>query len=396
MGESWESPGTRLIVRDLETILRAGLYDLRAEKLRALPHLTIMGAREGAPASARQIRDRILKLVNAIGPGPTGDFACALFGASPETRSLELQGRREVAGQVVRPERPISAEGIRKRPSGREWKLLRYLAGEIAAGEGAPEESDDGGLAHRLLALEGSDKLRAFWRLGRRSSVDIVCSEIPDEERPYFADPSDRNYLRYAKFADLDSLIYVRIRLAQLYPSLPVRDFAPSEHYDTNADALVVIGGPPWNATFREFQARLPLHFEPRSLGEDDPLILDDADGRTLAPTWTSTGTLRSDIALFVRLTLEDGPLVYLLGGCLTHGVLGAAKCFLDPRTAPANINFIEHYAHGLDFVLVCDANRIGGFLETPNLSSRDPLTLLVRDDNSTNFRSVLVSLEDA
>ncbi|WP_327118887.1 hypothetical protein OHB12_11740 [Nocardia sp. NBC_01730] len=35
--------------------------------------------------------------------------------------------------------------------------------------------------------------------------VDIVGSEIPASECPDYASPSDRNYLRYAKFADLDT-----------------------------------------------------------------------------------------------------------------------------------------------------------------------------------------------
>jgi hypothetical protein len=52
--------------------------------------------------------------------------------------------------------------------------------------------------------------LRRFWRLSAHTHVDIVCSEIPESERPTFASPHDRNYLRYAKFADLDTLIYVR------------------------------------------------------------------------------------------------------------------------------------------------------------------------------------------
>jgi hypothetical protein len=63
-------------------------------------------------------------------------------------------------------------------------------------------------------------ELRAFLQLPPGGRVDIVCSEIPPEERPAYAEPSDRNYLRYAKFADLDSLIYVRSQLAQTWPTL--------------------------------------------------------------------------------------------------------------------------------------------------------------------------------
>src|SRR5439155_5995245 len=92
-----------------------------------------------------------------------------------------------------------------------------------------------------------------FWGLSDTSRVDIVCSEIPEGERPEFASPHHRNYLRYAKFADLDSLFYVRTRLTQACPGVTIRDFSPSEHYDVDTDRLVVIGGPRWNAKYREF-----------------------------------------------------------------------------------------------------------------------------------------------
>lgn len=48
-------------------------------------------------------------------------------------------------------------------------------------------------------------EIRRFWGLDGRPTVDIVCSEISEESRPDFASPKDRNYLRYAKFADLDT-----------------------------------------------------------------------------------------------------------------------------------------------------------------------------------------------
>lgn len=177
----------------------------------------------------------------------------------------------------------------------------------------------------------------------------------------------------------------------QLFPTVTLRDFAPSEQYDTNGEALLVVGGPAWNATFRELQERLPFHFEAHPLGEDDPLVLDAEGQRHLRPTWGPEATVRSDVSMVVRLTLDDGRLVYLLGGCLTYGVLGAAKLLLDERTAPANIDFIENYAQGADFIVACRAHRLGTFLEAPYLPANPPLAVLVRSDTSTDFRPVLL-----
>jgi hypothetical protein len=107
-----------------------------------------------------------------------------------------------------------------------------------SAADSAPTGS--GRLPHDQTA-DRSDDLRTFWCLSDRSRVDIVCSEIPKSELPEYASPIDRNYLRYAKFADLDTLIYLRTRFAQLSPNVTVRDFAPSEYYEGYSDNLVEV-----------------------------------------------------------------------------------------------------------------------------------------------------------
>lgn len=221
--------------------------------------------------------------------------------------------------------------------------------------------------------------LARFWRLSPGSTVDVVCSEIPEEERPEFASPSDRNYLRYAKFADLDSLVYVRTRVLQALPTVSIRDFSPSEYYDAGTDALVVIGGPPWNAKFREFQPQLPFFFEPHPLGEDDPLVVPLLGDRKLGPLWTPRSELLSDIAVFVRLTLSQGTTVFLLGGCLTLGVLAAAKCFLQGERGAANARYITDLVDERDFVLITEAARLGGITDVADLARSTPLVLLAR-----------------
>lgn len=222
-------------------------------------------------------------------------------------------------------------------------------------------------------------ELVGFWRLRPGSTVDIVCSEIPEDERPEFASPDDRNYLRYAKFADLDSLIYARTRLLQALPTVSIRDFSPSEYYDAGADTLVVIGGPPWNAKFREFQPQLPFRFEPHPLGEDDPLVIPLLGGRKLGPRWSPRAELLSDLAVFVRLTLRQGTTVFLLGGCLTLGVLGAAKCFLQEERGAANVRYVSELVDDRDFILVAVAARVGGITDVADLPRFGPVLLLAR-----------------
>jgi hypothetical protein len=226
------------------------------------------------------------------------------------------------------------------------------------------------------------EDLRTFWRLSSGSRVDIVCSEIPENELPEYASPTDRNYLRYAKFADLDTLIYLRTRFAQLAPTVTVRDFAPSEYYDTQADVLVVVGGPPWNAKYREFLPQLPFYFEPHPLGEDDPLVVPDLNGLTLGPRWTERQELLEDLAVFTRLTLAQGTTVFLLGGCLTLGVLGAAHSLLEAQRGARSIRYVTEQVGDDDFVLITEARRVGGITDVADLTMINPLLLLSRRNN--------------
>jgi hypothetical protein len=248
----------------------------------------------------------------------------------------------------------------------------------LTAGSGVPQDPEPVTTIVEVDQQAWPEALCRFWRLSAGAAVDIVCSEIPESERPSFALPQDRNYLRYAKFADLDSLVYVRTRLAQVSPGSVVRDFSPSEHFGTDARTLIVIGGPPWNAKFREFQPQLPFRFEPHPLGEDDPFVVPQLGAR-LAPRWTSSDELLEDVAVFARLTLARGTTAYLLAGCLTLGVLGAAQCLLHGEQGAANARFIDATVGEADFVLATTARRIGGITDITDLSRDKPLLLLAR-----------------
>lgn len=235
--------------------------------------------------------------------------------------------------------------------------------------------------------------LRAFWGLTASSRADIVCSELPEDERPYYANPADRNYLRYAKFADLDSLIYLRTRLTQLDPDILIRDFSPSEYFDTGVETLLVVGGPPWNAKYREFLPQLPYYFAPHPLGEDDPLVVPHLDEAMFGPRWSPTGELLSDIAVFTRLTLANGTGVFLFGGCLTLGVLGAAQCFLHGPRSAANAAWLMEKVGESDFVLVAEVRQVGRIADLIDLPSGPPLLLLARQKNAP-FTTVIDNID--
>lgn len=94
---------------------------------------------------------------------------------------------------------------------------------------------------------------------------------------------------------------------------------------------------------------------------------------------WTPQSEHLSDIAVFVRLTLSQGTTVFLLGGCLTLGVLGAAQCFLQGECGAANARYITDLVDERDFVLVTEAARLGGITDIADLTRSTPLVLLAR-----------------
>lgn len=236
---------------------------------------------------------------------------------------------------------------------------------------------------------------RGFWGFSETSYIDIVCSEIPEEERPYFADPRDRNYLRYAKFADLDSLMYVRTKIAQVYPELHIRDFSPSEYFDTHTKGLIIVGGPAWNSKFREFQWQLPFYFISKPVGEDEELIIDNIPDCVFLPTWDENKELIKDISIFVRVYVEKEVPVFLIGGCLTFGVLGASKCFFDRSIGPSNIEYMENLVGVNDFISVFETYRVGGFVVTADLSAREPLIVLKRSRGAHKFEAVVENVDN-
>ncbi len=296
----------------------------------------------------------------------------------PEHRYPTLTERQESLAQLL----GCAAKTVRRRAD----RVLESLAVGLLPAP-IPRQSDRRAI-HALLRADTAasgqwrDRLRAFWRMPQGTRVDLVCSEIPDEELPYYANPADRNYLRYAKFADLDGFVYVRTRLAQVAPDVHMRDFTPSEYHDTEVDSLVVIGGPPWNAQYRRFLPQLPYYFAPHPLGQDDPLVVPQLDDVSIGPRWTRSGELLEDLAVFTRLTLAGTTTVFLLAGCLTLGVLGAARCFLHAEHGAANADYITDLVGDDDFVLVTEARRIGAIIDVIDLAVVPPLFVLARRNN--------------
>lgn len=235
-----------------------------------------------------------------------------------------------------------------------------------------------------------TNKIAKFWSIDSNSNVDIICSEIPDESRPDFAKPNHRNYLRYAKFADLDSLIHIRYCLARLTKNPHIRTFTHTEYHDINTDVMILVGGPAWNENAAELQTQLPCHFERNPLGEDDPIVfnLPELEGYKFSPGWNENGELVSDIAIFSKISLEDKQSIFYVAGCLTWGVKGASKCFLDPEVADYNLEFIKNEVGEKDFTVLFEVERYGRVAKPPQFSEQQPLVLVTFEEDGFGLKT--------
>ncbi len=234
-----------------------------------------------------------------------------------------------------------------------------------------------------------------FWGLQAGTDVDIVCSEIPEDELPEYADPHDRDYLRYARFADLDSLIHIKTHLASIFPMIRFRDFTASEHKSTEYKSLIVIGGPAWNKRFKILQESLPVQFVDLPEEIDDILVFREGyecSDVKLRPIESEGGKIDRDVSLVCRMTDVSGRTQFLFGGSLTHGVLGACKGFLSMNVGVKNVEYVEDAVGRDDFLVIYYSNYIEHEVMCPSFEIDEPLALFRRQRNSGSQFTLLRS----
>lgn len=338
------------------------------------------GNAAGTAEEAIQVSTGLRHAIDQLGDDQRR-LAAVDFNLSEEHAYPTLTERQESLAQEL----GCAGKTVRRRAD----RTLDSLAIIIAAPTG-PDRPPNGTRSPVLLAshagrsrvvnsIRWQERLRSFWRLSPNCRVDIVCSEHPEHQRPAVASPDNEGYLRYAKFADLDTLVYVRSRLAQVCPDALIRDFSATEYDAHDAEKLIVIGGPSCNAAYREFLPQLPFRFDPSDRPGGNSIVFPRL-GAVVGPRWNDDGELLDDVAVFTRLTVNRETTVFLLGGCLTLGVLGAAKLFLQIGRGAHHTEHLDKVVGDADFVLVNEARRMGGITEVGDLVSAGPLLLLARD----------------
>jgi hypothetical protein len=293
-------------------------------------------------------------------------YAVADFNLVPEHSWPTLTQRQESLARVL----GCSAKTVH-RHAGQALDTLALLIADGSYLTAPP------GTASAGAGTVPSGEAASFLGITSAASVHVVCSALTaGSGRPR---GWDEMLSRYAGFADLDALVYVRVRLAQEFPAATIRDFYPGEYYSSDPDSMIVLGTSHRNSVYAEFMPYLPYRFDP----PPGTGITFPGHGVHLAPQWTPEGELLTDLAVITRLTLAQSTTVVLLGGCTTLGVLGAAKCLLAPVPGQRNRAYLHDLAPDGDLIAVTVTRKISSITDTPDLTATEPLLILTREHAS-------------
>ena len=229
----------------------------------------------------------------------------------------------------------------------------------LSSGELSEEERErESELYDELIALReraqstsvpapAREQRSAIWHFPDPNAVSIVCSDAV--EPPPYAQPSDLNYTRYARYADLDALFEVFGQVKADNPECMIRILPTARlGQDFALNHLIIIGGAASDAASL-FAQDIPLP-TPEEIPGTDPVThlfkctvgeetrefrsARDEEGRTLV--W--------DVGLIARSPhpIIPGGTVTLLSGITSRGVHGAALCFIDSHLRDTNERYLE------------------------------------------------------
>lgn len=195
------------------------------------------------------IRKRLLEYLMEDDPGrepsdldlgQSTRFNVTLFGATANTKLKKARERRKMAGEIYRPQNPVSADGVRRRPSDRqpgggpEWRLIfalrsRILAGMEEATRGprppAPEPGGNGVAPERGEAGEdrAAESSRRLGDVARAEAAGLYRQIVANDFRDsFFHRPSTNAYVD--DLAGLESVTLYAGGAISAEPNAPLSD----------------------------------------------------------------------------------------------------------------------------------------------------------------------------
>jgi len=220
------------------------------------------------------------------------------------------------------------------------------------------------------IATAAGGHRSSIWHFPDSLAVSIVCSDAP--EPPRYADQSNLNYSRYARYADLDALIEVfgqikadnAARMIRILPTESLR-------HDFALNHLVLIGGAASGAA-QWFAQDIPLPVPERVPDTDTYVFICRVGEETRKfESLHDNGVLTQDVGLIARgpHPIIPGGTVTLLSGITSRGVHGAALCFIDSHLRETNERYLEDTFGDTDsFCILMNVPVQNGAALPPNL----------------------------
>lgn len=225
---------------------------------------------------------------------------------------------------------------------------------------------------------------RRSWVFPGFSPVTIICSELPDEDRPALSKPSEPNYTQLLSYGDLDSMV-------ELFGHIRAENPRSRVAFKTAADVLpddlsshvVIIGGIGWNrVTARVLDlAQLPVEqVDDPDYRFGDPFLIRKAGvEQPPLPTWSKAEhpELLEDIGLLVRMPnpMNSSLTLTVCNGVHSRGVYGAVRSLSDAQLREHNERYIAKNLPGEQFGILMRVQVIEGKAMTPDFSN--PRTVL-------------------
>ncbi len=368
------------IANELKAIIKnAGQdFDLLSQQLRVLPELTRveMSLGEGAKEPERAmflVRVVIPEALTRLGAETADAMATQdLFQWNSRRGGVSTLTARYLRAVDHYEEKDITASTFGRRYEPRLLKQLASLIVEIDAEDKL-----------QMVAPERLDWCTALWGFQPNDTVSFVFPELPQADRSDFASENASYFIRLHKFADLDSLFELKAFFAKHFPGVRTNEYtwrdAPN---DALAGNVVVVGGIAYNEMMSDALERMnsPFTQVPAPAGEVDSLI-DTRDSHMYGPTWSSSGTVTSDHGMFVRAPnpLNPASTMILINGVLTHGVLGATKCFTDRDYGPENCKVILDAVdvQPPQFAALMKVPVLASHVPSPNLADRNLVDII-------------------
>jgi hypothetical protein len=212
--------------------------------------------------------------------------------------------------------------------------------------------------------------------------VTIICPEVPEAERGAMAKPTNPNFNKLQRLADLDALLEIWGHVRAENPQLGVRYRRPSEVVaDDLSGHVILIGGIGWNKVTRRFQtaiSQMPItQVEVPELDTGEIFTVKDDDGaRSFFPEWDDpedeNRELIEDVGHIARLTnpFQSSRTLTICNGIHSRGVLGAVRCLTDASVRDSNERFLAERFPGGRFALLVRVPVVSNETLSPDLQN--------------------------